>query len=53
MNTHYDLQKEPMMKCNRKMMLAIALALAFARVVVYWAVPQTRGSAQYVEGPLR
>ncbi|MBO3056546.1 DUF2933 domain-containing protein [Burkholderia pseudomallei] len=32
------------MKCNTKTMVAIALALAFAVVVVYWALPQSRGS---------
>lgn len=32
------------MKCNTKTMLAIALALVFAAIVVYWALPQLRGS---------
>lgn len=32
------------MKCNLKMMVSIALTLAVAIAIAYWAVPQLRGA---------
>ncbi|MEX3634588.1 DUF2933 domain-containing protein [Paraburkholderia sp. BR14320] len=43
-NIQSDFQRELMMKCNTKMMAAIAVALALALGVAYWALPQLRGS---------